>query len=84
MICPCGRKDVPGKPILYATTDNFLKRFKLKSLADLPDYDELMQKISEINAANEASSYLYEKEVYDPDKDPELHEEDEPKGKHSS
>lgn len=30
MICPCGRKDVPGKPILYATTDNFLKRFKLK------------------------------------------------------
>ena len=61
MIAPAGRKDVPGKPILYATTDNFLKRFKLKSLADLPDYDELMQKIAEINAATEASSYLYEK-----------------------
>lgn len=75
MIAPSGRKDVPGKPILYSTTDNFLKRFKLKSLADLPDYDELMQKISELNAANEASSYLYEKDVYDPDKDPELREE---------
>ena len=75
MIAPAGRKDVPGKPILYATTDNFLKRFKLKSLADLPDYDELMQKIAEINAATEASSYLYEKDVYDPDKDPELRED---------
>ena len=48
MITPCGRKDVPGKPILYATTDNFLKRFKLKSLSDLPDYDELMEKIVQI------------------------------------
>lgn len=33
-----------------------------------------MQKIAEINAATEASSYLYEKDVYDPDKDPELRE----------
>ena len=31
MIYPCGRKDSPGKPVQYATTDNFLKRFKLKS-----------------------------------------------------
>ncbi|MDE5943067.1 MAG: SMC-Scp complex subunit ScpB, partial [Clostridia bacterium] len=31
MIVPCGRKDAVGKPILYATTDNFLKRFKLNS-----------------------------------------------------
>ena len=37
MIEPCGRKDSPGKPTLYATTDNFLKRFKLKSLNELPD-----------------------------------------------
>lgn len=35
-----------------------------------------MQKIAEINAATEASSYLYEKDVYDPDKDPELREDD--------
>ncbi len=73
MIVPCGRKDTPGKPVLYATTDNFLKRFKLKSLSELPDYEELMQKIAELNATDDSSSnYLYEKDVYDPDADPEL------------
>ncbi len=73
MIYPCGRKDTPGKPVLYATTDNFLKRFKLKSLADLPDYNELMKRIAEMNATNEPeSNYLYEKDVYDPENDPEL------------
>ena len=73
MIAPCGRKDTPGKPVLYATTDNFLKRFKLKSLAELPDYEELMRKIAELNATEEvSSSYLYEKDVYNPDEDPEV------------
>lgn len=67
MIEPCGRKDAVGKPILYATTDNFLKRFKLNSLEDLPDYDELMAQIAELNGANfddEDSNYLYRKEEY--------------------
>lgn len=73
MIEPCGRKDSPGKPILYATTDNFLKRFKLNSLSDLPDYAVLMERIAELSAMNEATSnYLYEKDVYDPDADPEF------------
>ena len=73
MIEPCGRKDSPGKPILYATTDNFLKRFKLKNLSELPDYQVLMQKIAELTAVSEAASsnYLYEKDVYDPDADPD-------------
>ena len=72
MITVCGRKDTPGRPALYETTDNFLKRFKLKSLSELPDYDELMKKIAELNATSEVnSSYLYEKDVYDPEKDPE-------------
>ena len=76
MIEPCGRKDTPGKPVLYATTDNFLKRFKLKSLQELPDYDELMRRIAEMSALDSASNsnYLYEKDVYDPDADPELQE----------
>ena len=73
MIEPCGRKETAGRPTLYATTDNFLKRFKLKSLKDLPDYNELMERISILNAVNEESStYLYEKDVYNPDEDPEL------------
>ncbi len=38
---PSGRKDVPGKPIQYATTDNFLNHFNVQKLSDLPTIDEL-------------------------------------------
>ena len=38
---PAGRKDVPGKPILYATTENFLNHFNVQKLSDLPTIDEL-------------------------------------------
>ena len=38
---PAGRKDVIGKPILYATTDNFLHHFNVQKLSDLPTVDEL-------------------------------------------
>jgi segregation and condensation protein B len=38
---PQGRKDVPGKPIQYATTDDFLSHFSLQKLSDLPTIDEL-------------------------------------------
>jgi len=36
-----GRKDVPGKPIQYGTTDEFLSHFNLQKLSDLPTIDEL-------------------------------------------
>ena len=38
---PKGRKDVPGKPIQYATTEDFLSHFSLQKLSDLPTVDEL-------------------------------------------
>ena len=38
---PSGRKDVPGKPIQYITTDDFLSHFNLQKLSDLPTVDEL-------------------------------------------
>tara|TARA_B100001115_G_scaffold59511_1_gene44092 strand:- start:92 stop:793 length:702 start_codon:yes stop_codon:yes gene_type:complete len=38
---PGGRKDVPGKPIQYISTDNFLSHFNLQKLSDLPTVDEL-------------------------------------------
>ena len=38
---PAGRKDVPGKPIQYATTENFLNHFNIQNLSDLPSIDEL-------------------------------------------
>jgi len=38
---PSGRKDVPGKPIQYVTTDDFLSHFNLQKLSDLPNVEEL-------------------------------------------
>ncbi|MEY3811577.1 MAG: hypothetical protein RIT11_659 [Pseudomonadota bacterium] len=38
---PNGRKEIPGKPLLYVTTDTFLSHFNLKSLSDLPNSEEL-------------------------------------------
>ena len=38
---PGGRKEVPGKPIQYVTTDEFLSHFNLQKLSDLPTVDEL-------------------------------------------
>ena len=38
---PAGRKNVPGKPIQYATTDDFLSHFNLQKLSDLPNIEEL-------------------------------------------
>ena len=69
MIAACGRKDAVGKPIMYATTDNFLKRFKLNSIDELPDYDELMAQIAELNGNilgddEDDGNYLYKKDEY--------------------
>lgn len=76
MIVACGRKDAVGKPIMYATTDNFLKRFKLNSIDELPDYDELMAQIAELNNTyltddEDDANYLYKKDVYNENADPE-------------
>ena len=38
---PAGRKNVPGKPIQYVTTDDFLSHFNLQKLTDLPNVEEL-------------------------------------------
>jgi len=38
---PSGRKNVPGKPIQYITTDDFLSHFNLQKLSDLPNIEEL-------------------------------------------
>jgi len=38
---PQGRKEVPGRPIQYVTTDQFLSHFNLQKLSDLPTVDEL-------------------------------------------
>ena len=45
MIEIVGRKDAVGRPLLFGTTENFLKRFNIKDIQDLPDYNELMERI---------------------------------------
>jgi segregation and condensation protein B len=38
---PQGRKNIPGRPLQYVTTDEFLSHFNLQKLSDLPTVDEL-------------------------------------------
>lgn len=39
-----GRKEAIGRPFLYSTTDNFLKKFNLSKIEDLPDYQDVLDK----------------------------------------
>lgn len=41
LICELGRKDAPGRPLLFGTTEEFLRSFGVKSLKDLPELDTL-------------------------------------------
>ncbi len=59
-----GRKDTVGKPVLFGTTDEFLKRFQISSLEELPDYDELIDRIAKLRSPSNDSSYLFEKDEY--------------------
>ena len=82
-----GRKDAIGKPALFGTGDNFLKRFQIEDLTQLPDYEDLMAKIKLIHASDD-DSYLFRKDEYDASSDPEYAQEnmfgDEPNGSLSS
>ena len=52
-----GRKDTVGRPLLYGTTDEFLKKFQLSDVSDLPDYSEVLEKLMLIN--NETQATLF-------------------------
>ena len=54
LIAPCGRKDGPGRPTLWATTPAFLAKFGLKSLKDLPRREDLMNDTALMAAAPQA------------------------------
>ncbi len=64
VIEPVGRKDAVGKPVLFGTTDKFLKRFQISSLDELPDYEELINKIQLVRGVRDEDDYLYKKDVY--------------------
>ncbi len=74
-----GRKEAVGKPLLFGTTDEFLKRFQLESLDDLPDYDTLLESIKVISDKNEESRSIYnEYEIPDEESSDSLQEEEVP------
>lgn len=60
LIKPIGRKETIGRPVLYGTTDNFLKRFQLTSLDALPDYNDLLESIKKSDKYNQSGDNLYE------------------------
>ena len=64
VIEPVGRKDAVGRPVMFGTTDKFLKRFQISSLDELPDYDTLINKIQLIHGNSDDSGYLYKKDEY--------------------
>ena len=51
-----GRKDTVGHPALFGTTDEFLKRFDISSIDELPDYNQMLADIQKINAKKEDDS----------------------------
>lgn len=59
-----GRKETIGKPLLFATTDEFLKRFSISDVTDLPDYETLLDKLREISSADFAVKNV-EKPMFD-------------------
>lgn len=58
LLCEAGRLDLPGRPLAYVTTDNFLRAFRLTSLKDLPPLPEQSGQITidEVIEAAEAAN----------------------------
>lgn len=52
-------KQAPGRPVLFSTTDAFLKRFDLMSLDDLPDASEVKRRMMEIGNFTALQEGLY-------------------------
>ncbi len=58
LIEECGRLDAPGRPILYATTKEFLRSFGLNTLTDLPDISELAKQFPYIQSTLEQGEQI--------------------------
>ncbi len=54
LICEAGRKDAPGRPILFATTEEFLRNFGIESTEELPELDSEMIEEFKMEAEAEA------------------------------
>lgn len=54
-----GRKDAVGRPALYGTTDEFLKKFQLGNISELPDYQAVIDQLEELGVYHKAQVGLY-------------------------
>ena len=55
----CGRSEIPGRPILYETTHEFLDYFGLSSIEDLPNIEDLIQTPAEEDDNNDLYTSKY-------------------------
>ena len=62
LIKESGRSDLPGHPLLYKTTDDFLDCFNLSSLKDLPDISKYIQEETEIDEDSDLFTSIYKEE----------------------
>jgi len=65
LIRSLGRKDIPGRPLIYATTKQFLELFDLKDLKDLPSLKEIEEFGKQSQALLEENHYESEREEPD-------------------
>lgn len=54
-----GRKEAVGRPVLYGTTDEFLKKFQLTEISELPDYQTVLDRLEEMGVFNKSQAKLY-------------------------
>ena len=66
-----GKKDVAGKPVMFGTTDEFLKRFNLNSIDDLPDKESLLDRIKTIRSDSRDQSLYRQFDISDEEIVPE-------------
>lgn len=76
-----GRKDTVGKPLLFGTTENFLKRFELQSIEALPNYNELLDRIRVIHSEGDS---LYREFTIPEEGDDKSSKTDEPAGNNTT
>ena len=58
LVAELGRLDAPGRPILFGTTENFLRHFGVSSLEELPDVDPLAREDFKLEAEREVAAKL--------------------------
>jgi len=57
LITVVGRKDTVGRPLLYGTTDEFLKKFQIENIDDLPDYSEVLEQLRILNGPTQETLF---------------------------